>query len=1297
MKVRAILELGIQSCLLGSLVAQEPSGEMGFASREKWQGVPSGTLEQFQRSRQFFESPNSSGLLPALESPLNNGNYYGQRIRGFIHAPYTGEYQFWLSGDDQASFWLGQDDSPFSRELCIELKAWGAPGQWGKSHSQRSASLSLQAGQRYYFEVLHKENVGLDHTALAWSYAEGPSGLLNWTQEAGVVATQSSTDWGGQASRAIDGNIAGYFGSGSVTHTTADESAWWKVDLGTERLIDRIELFNRNQDGSEVAKRLQHFKVEVLDASGQAVFSRDFHPSGSSVAACEYVETGGIAGHAVRVQFNGPTAFGNRLLCLAEVKVLGRPDHSLAYQPMAVVEGESILESYAGHPEDQDDDGLPDAWEQQFGLDPNARQAGDFSPAADPDQDGLQTVEEAGLGSDPFQGQSTPGYLTVEKWLNIPHYDVAELVRSDSFFAAPNERRTVTSTSYKRIGAYSGARLRGYLTAPQSGFYQFWLSARNGAEFWLSEDRSKYRKRRLAVMGPVAGTGHGIRSGSANLWDRFASQMSELVYLEAGEQYFFEMLTQQGHAGYYHASLAWAPPGGSREALPMSVVSSYSIETTDADDDYLPDSWEQQFGLSTTDNGGLDRSHEGERGDYDEDGLSNREEYLLGTDPTNPDTDGDGLNDADEARSYGTDPTQSDAPSEQFVASLDLASYTSVGLGWTLTPDGLVPASFRGNIRWDFQVPADGYWTLSVLTRLLGDLYQREVVDIEVLIDGLPLGLRSLVYGANHQALLRINTPLLTAGTHSLELRIDNMFARRLVSIQSINVLEPLGADLDNDGFPDHLISSLSETNHLFPTALFSRTSPAFLEGVSRTRSIATVNGTTVSAGVDQDHWYFDLPLNSQGTTSYTAQLGDGLVAEGDIQWQATNVLASETLTLRKDDALKLVVQPESGPANLPVTLSVPSALNWTLEPGVTATQSSSGWGGVASRAIDGNVNGFYNQGSVTHTANLPQSWWEVDLGQARTITRVVLWNRQDKQPKRLSNYRILITDANGATVASQDFHVLSGSSGRKEDWLLTSPVVGNRVRVQRLGPARDNSNILSLAEVQVFGNQEVSLPFDTEAHLLTFPNAGTQFVTATHPDGSQGFLTVHVKQADFSPTPQDLLSNTLGNVRLSALAVDSTLHFDGGNAIAIKEGFIENGDTFFLKAAPRARGTTQMLARLYPGGPVLGARTLNLIAVTDAMQNDLTTGFYSRDFEGYATLTTPVVATDLPPGGKIVVRIFRAGVIFPDGTKTKTLFASDFINGVVHLDFLFPIGMGGGYCHHLDIYDRNGAFITRR
>ncbi len=72
---------------------------------------------------------------------------------------------------------------------------------------------------------------------------------------------------------------------------------------------------------------------------------------------------------------------------------------------------------------------------------------------------------------------------------------------------------------------------------------------------------------------------------------------------------------------------------------------------TDTDGDGMPDSWELANGFNPFDSSDAD-------GDADQDGLSNRQEAALGTDPRNPDTDQDGATDWQEFQE-GTDPLDS--------------------------------------------------------------------------------------------------------------------------------------------------------------------------------------------------------------------------------------------------------------------------------------------------------------------------------------------------------------------------------------------------------------------------------------------------------------------------------------------------------------------------------------------------------------------------------------------------------------------------------------------------------------
>ena len=60
--------------------------------------------------------------------------------------------------------------------------------------------------------------------------------------------------------------------------------------------------------------------------------------------------------------------------------------------------------------------------------------------------------------------------------------------------------------------------------------------------------------------------------------------------------------------------------------------------------------------------------------DPDADGLSNLGEYGAGTDPTNPDSDADGLDDGDEVNIHGTNPLDGDTDADTFGDGLEVAN-----------------------------------------------------------------------------------------------------------------------------------------------------------------------------------------------------------------------------------------------------------------------------------------------------------------------------------------------------------------------------------------------------------------------------------------------------------------------------------------------------------------------------------------------------------------------------------------------------------------------------------------------
>jgi putative heme-binding domain-containing protein len=91
-------------------------------------------------------------------------------------------------------------------------------------------------------------------------------------------ASQKNTSNGGDASRAIDGNTSGSFGSGGQTHTLENTpDPWWEVDLRGEHPVEKVVIYNRTDDG--LGKRLDGFTLLVLDGERNVIFRQEKIPA----------------------------------------------------------------------------------------------------------------------------------------------------------------------------------------------------------------------------------------------------------------------------------------------------------------------------------------------------------------------------------------------------------------------------------------------------------------------------------------------------------------------------------------------------------------------------------------------------------------------------------------------------------------------------------------------------------------------------------------------------------------------------------------------------------------------------------------------------------------------------------------------------------------------------------------------------------------------------------------------------------------------------------------------------------
>jgi hypothetical protein len=123
-----------------------------------------------------------------------------------------------------------------------------------------------------------------------------------------------------------------------------------------------------------------------------------------------------------------------------------------------------------------------------------------------------------------------------------------------------------------------------------------------------------------------------------------------------------------------------------------------------------------------------------------------------------------------------------------------------------------------------------------------------------------------------------------------------------------------------------------------------------------------------------------------------------------------------------------------------------------------------------ADRAIDGNKDPDFNNGSVSSTCCVEgDQWWQVTFpyGSESFIHSIIIHNREDCCSERLVDFMIEVFDADGNIVWSfhQDFFM-----GLRRTYELEDGIIGRTVRIRML-----RQYCLQLAEVEVMGFDTVT------------------------------------------------------------------------------------------------------------------------------------------------------------------------------------------------------------------------------
>ncbi len=154
------------SCAVTVTSACTATGSITF---ERWNNISGTAVSTLTSNANYPNSPSSTSTRTSFEIPTNAANNYGCRVSGYICAPQTGAYTFWIAGDDNAELWLSTNSSASNKVKIAYHTGWTNSRQWTKFSTQKSAVINLVQGVTYYVEALMKEGSGSDNLAVGWA------------------------------------------------------------------------------------------------------------------------------------------------------------------------------------------------------------------------------------------------------------------------------------------------------------------------------------------------------------------------------------------------------------------------------------------------------------------------------------------------------------------------------------------------------------------------------------------------------------------------------------------------------------------------------------------------------------------------------------------------------------------------------------------------------------------------------------------------------------------------------------------------------------------------------------------------------------------------------------------------------------------------------------------------------------------------------------------------------------------------------------------------------------------------
>jgi hypothetical protein len=148
---------------------------------EEFTNIGGGTaISQLTKHPSYPNNPTKTEFRTTFEGYKDIKDSIGVRMSGWIKAPATGDYTFWITTDDNGELHLSTDANPANKRLIAYVPGYAGYTQWDKVFSgisgtpQKSALIPLIKDHFYYVEALMKEGGGGDHIRVQWQIPGGP-------------------------------------------------------------------------------------------------------------------------------------------------------------------------------------------------------------------------------------------------------------------------------------------------------------------------------------------------------------------------------------------------------------------------------------------------------------------------------------------------------------------------------------------------------------------------------------------------------------------------------------------------------------------------------------------------------------------------------------------------------------------------------------------------------------------------------------------------------------------------------------------------------------------------------------------------------------------------------------------------------------------------------------------------------------------------------------------------------------------------------------------------------------------